>query len=65
MNLTAILLLGAESLFDGKLIKGVGNAGHTLADEGIGLRVDLHIRGIRNLLDTDNDLHLAPPYGNF
>ena len=51
--LVAILIFG--------LVVMVDDAGHALADQGIGLGIQLYLGGIGNLLDANNDLHMLLP----
>ena len=57
MHLSAMFLLRQEALFQGELVKRVGDACHTLSHERVRLWIDLHLRRLRYLLDTDYDLH--------
>ena len=43
------------------LVVMVDDAGHALADQGVGLGIQLYLGGIGNLLDANNDLHMLLP----
>jgi hypothetical protein len=57
VDFSSVLLSNEKRFFDRILIEGVGNACHALPNQGIGLRVNLHIGRVRNLFDTYGDLH--------
>ena len=54
---SAHLLPELERGLQAGLVVMVDDGGNALADEGIGLRVQLHLGGIGDLLDTNNNLH--------
>jgi hypothetical protein len=58
MDVSPEFLFDAKRFFYSVLIEGIGNTRYALANQGIRLRVDLHVRGVRHLFDTDYDLHL-------
>ena len=60
-DLATVLLNELESGFDGVLIKRVDDAGYALPDEGVGLRVDADLGGVRHLLDRNDDVHSHCP----
>ena len=57
----AALLPQAQGGFQPGLVVVVDNTGHALADQSVGFRVQLHLGGIGDLLDTYNNFHLSVP----
>jgi hypothetical protein len=58
VDFSAMFFLDTKGFFDGILIEGIGDAGDALPNQSVRLRVDLHVRGIRNLFDAYRDLHV-------
>jgi hypothetical protein len=55
-QLAAVLLLQAHPFLQGVGVEGVDDRGHPLAHQGVGLGIDAHVGGVRNLLDADHDV---------
>ena len=59
MELVGIYGDRGKSGLKASLIVVVDDGGNALTDQGIGFRVQLHLGGIGDLLDTNNDLHFS------
>jgi hypothetical protein len=53
----AELVLQAQRLFEREQVVRVDDRRHALAHDGVGDRVHADLRGVRHLLDADDDVH--------
>ena len=52
-------ILDSESFFESILVIGIDDAWYAIANKSAGLGIQLDLGGIRNLLYTNDNLHIA------
>ena len=52
-----VVVLDAGGRLQGVAVKGVDDAGHAVPDQSVGLRIDLDLVGVRDLLYTYQNVH--------